>query len=204
MSLQYPLLVATTSPCSVSSIHTGFLDAGPSGQGYAFVFAVPFSWLSLSSDMDGSLPSSKSLPYEPYFYCISFQIFKYLWIFPCSSMVVLPLIFATHIFVYLTPSVTEYVMKESGCFFFFFEWLVFNFLKGDQIRWRFAPSMVFKTQGWSQGIICLNLQARAYSTQGRQPQLCSIFKQRHSIYENLWQVWWLGVSKFFLNSYAES
>lgn len=128
MSLQYPLLVATTSPCSVPSIHTGFLDAGPSGQGYAFVFAVPFSWLSLSSDMYGSLPSSRSLPYEPYFYCFSFQIFKYLWIFPCSSMVVPPLIFATHIFVYLTPSVTEYVMKESGwfCFFFLSGWLLIS------------------------------------------------------------------------------
>lgn len=43
-------------------------------------------------------------------------------------MVVLPLIFATHIFVYLTPSVTEYVMKESGCFFFFFlsGWLLIS------------------------------------------------------------------------------
>lgn len=50
------------------------------------------------------------------FCCFSFQIFKYLQIFPYSSMVVLPLIFDTHIFVYPTPTVTEYVPRTVAGF----------------------------------------------------------------------------------------
>lgn len=135
MSLQSPLLIVTTFP---SAFHPHWLPCcWPIRPRICFCVCCSFPG-SLSPQIWVAPLLSRSLPYEPSFYCFSSRYLNTCEYFPVLLWQYYSLLLATQIFVYPTTSVTEYVMKDSG-------WSLISSME-SRLAGGLHP-VVFKTHG---------------------------------------------------------